>query len=425
MKNNNVSFGRLVLVFVLVGIIPAILFLTSCSTTSIQIESTDLMKGMTPVVTDGKETDSIFIERNMDFSLDLLKGSLKDDKNTLLSPLSVMLALSMTANGAENNTLSQMEEVLGQDLTIQVLNEYLHTYTNNLPSKDKSKLSIANSIWFRDDEDRLHVEDEFLQTNADYYGASAYKSAFDEQTLTDINHWVKNKTDGLIEKIIDQIDEDTVMYLINAMVFDGEWKNIYREEQLSTGIFTASDSKEQNASYMTSEENIFLSDGSSTGFIKPYVDEDYSFFAILPNENTTVEKYLNGLDSQSLLNMFDNKEDTLVTATTPKFKFEYELKMNDLLKSLGMTDAFDPKVADLSKLGRSSRGNLFIGDVIHKTFISVDEKGTKAGAVTKVEVKDESYVETKTVKLDRPFIFGILDNRTDLPLFIGVLNKLD
>ena len=137
----------------------------------------------------------------------------------------------MTANGAANETLSQMEEVLGKDIPLEELNEYLYYYVNNLPSEEKSKLNIANSIWFRDDEDRLTVEKDFLQKNADYYNAAIYKSPFDDQTLQDINYWVKTNTDGMIDKILEKIDDDSIMYLINAIVFDAEWK-IYNKSDI-------------------------------------------------------------------------------------------------------------------------------------------------------------------------------------------------
>ena len=110
----------------------------------------------------------------------------------------------------------------------------MYYYYTKLPSTEKSKLSIANSIWFRDDENRLNVNKEFLQTNADYYKASIYKSDFGSRTLEDINKWVREKTDGMIDKILEQIDEDTVMYLINAIVFDARWQRVYNKMTFTT-----------------------------------------------------------------------------------------------------------------------------------------------------------------------------------------------
>ncbi|TAH70847.1 MAG: serine protease, partial [Anaerolineaceae bacterium] len=343
----------------------------------------------------------------------------------LVSPISVMLALSMTANGADGDTLAQMEKVLGKDIPIDELNEYLYYYANNLPNEEKSKQLIANSIWFRDDEDRLVIEKDFLQTNANYYNAEIYKSPFTDQTLKDINNWVNINTDGMIDKIIDQIDDDTIMYLINAIVFDAEWKVIYTKGDIYQGEFTAIDGSKQISEFMVSGESLYLDDGSATGFIKPYYNNKYSFVALLPNEGITIENYINNLSGEELLKTIRSPEMTVVNTTMPKFSYEYEIRLNDILKNMGMSDGFNPTKASFTRMGRSSRGNIYIGEVLHKTFISLDELGTKAGAVTKVEMKDESAImDMKIVKLDRPFLYAIIDNSTKLPLFIGTLMDL-
>ncbi|QSX08105.1 serpin family protein [Alkalibacter rhizosphaerae] len=416
---------RLVLLAILVVAVPAMLLLTSCGKTASPLQATDLMKGFEGKAVSGKSLDEDFLRISNDFYMDLLKSASSSGENVFISPLSVHLALSMTANGAQGNTLDQMEELLGREHTISDMNGYLLEYTNNLPTHEKSKLSIANSIWFRDDEDRLQVEDAFLQTNADYYNASAYAAPFDETTVTDINNWVENKTDGLIDKIIEQIEEDTIMYLINAMVFDAEWETIYREEQVREDTFTNAKGEEQQVPFMNSEENIYLENDHAMGFVKLYAQGDYAFFALLPKEGSELKDLIETMDGDELSEILNHPQETLVTASMPKFSYAYEWKMNDPLKALGMVDAFDNNLADFSRLGHSSRGNIYVGEVLHKTFIQVDEKGTKAGAVTKVEIKDESYVETKIVDLDRPFLFGIMDRSTNLPIFLGTLTEIE
>ena len=330
----------------------------------------------------------------------------------------------MTANGADTQTLEEMEKLLGGDIGIDELNEYLHTYYNGLPSEKKSKLSIANSIWFRDVE-RLTVEKEFLQTNADYYGAEIYRSAFDAQAIKDINGWVDQKTEGMIDRIIDEIDEDTVMYLINAIVFDAEWEKIYVKDNIRSGEFMAVDGTSQNIDFMWSEESLYIDDGMATGFIKPYADGNYSFVALLPNEETGIDGYIENLTGEGLMETIADAQTTKVNAGMPKFSYAYEIEMNDALKALGMPTAFSPSDADLSRLGSSTAGNLYISDVLHKTFISVDEKGTKAGAVTKVEIKEESAEVMEQVILDRPFVYAIVDHATGLPVFMGTVMSVE
>jgi len=386
--------------------------------------STDLTQGVSAsnnVI--GRIADAEFIESVADFSIDLFKESITEGENSLISPLSVVLALAMTANGADGETLSQMEALLGGGIALGELNEYLYGYAKGLPNEEKSKLSIANSIWFRGDEDRLRVEPDFLQRNADYYNAAAYRAAFDSQTLKDINDWVKNNTDGMIDRILDEIGDKAVLYLINAITFDAEWYNVYREYNIVKDIFTDIAGLTNSVDYMYSDEYGYLDDGMATGFIKPYVG-GYGFAALLPNEDISVETYIESLTGESFLNTLNNAQgNMMVHASMPKFEYDYETNMNDALITLGIPDAFNPNAADFSKMGRSSDGNLFIGRVLHKTFMSVNENGTKAGAATMVEMRDGSTgaSDFKTVHLNRPFVYAIIDYATSLPVFIGTL----
>ena len=395
--------------------------LAGCAT---KVQAADLMDGVTANTITGKAADDAFIGGSADFAVKLFQKTVAEDKSSLISPLSVMLALAMTANGADNTTKAQMEALLGGEIPLDTLNEYLYTYVKGLPSEKKSKLNIANSIWFRDEEDRLTVEQSFLQKNADYYGAAAYKSAFDGQTLSDINNWVKQNTDGMIDKILDQIDADTVMYLINAVVFDAEWETVYKKNDIYDGTFTALDGTKQTVPMMRSDESKYIDDGKATGFIKAYKDGNYSFAALLPNEDVSLRDYIASMTGEGFVNAVKNAESAYVAAQMPKFSYDYEIKMNDALKALGMPTAFDFNAADFSKLGRSAYGNIYIGEVLHKTFISVDELGTKAGAVTKVEMKDESAPMGYSVKLDRPFVYAIVDNATGLPVFMGTVTEV-
>jgi len=405
----------------------AAFILTACSGSVPNAAAENLMEDIKPAAVDGKEVDDQFIKNTANFSVELFKRSISKDKNSLVSPASVMLALAMTANGADGETLSQMEKVLGGDIAINTLNQYLYYYVNKLPDEEKTKLKIANSIWFRDDENRFMAEKDFLQMNADYYGAEIFKTPFTDQTLKEVNNWVKNNTDKMIDNILQEISDDDVMYLINAIVFDAEWKTVYNRSDIYQSEFTAADGSKVSVDFMRSEEGLYLDDGNAVGFIKPYYNDKYSFAALLPNEDTDINSYLDNFSGEGFVDAIKNAKTTTVYASMPKFSYEYDVELNDVLKEMGMTDAFDPDKADLSRLGKSTRGNIYIGKVLHKTFIALDELGTKAGAATVVIVKDEGApVEIKTVTLDRPFVYAIIDNSTNLPVFIGtVLNPKD
>lgn len=392
--------------------------ITSCSLSGEKVKAADLMNGISAGKVQGKAADNAFVSSFANFSIELFKKASGDDKNSLVSPLSVMLALSMTANGADGETLREMEKVLGGTISIDDLNQYLYSYVKHLPSDKKSKLSIADSIWFRGDENRLQVQQSFLQKNADYYGAEIYRASFDEQTLKDINSWVSKNTDGMIDSIIDKIPADAIMYLINAVAFDAEWKNIYTKDRVQDDIFTSISGEKQSGKFMTSDEHTYLDDGKAIGFIKDYAGENYSFVALLPNEGVDINDYLSQLTGSNFMSIINNAKDEPVTAVVPKFSYDYKILLNDALKSMGITKAFDSD-ADFSRLASSSTDNIYIGEVMHKTFISVDEKGTKAGAATSVEVRDTAVIISHTVRLDRPFIYAIIDNSTGLPIFIG------
>ena len=393
---------------------------------AVAVMATDLTEGISSNSVEGKSADAAFTSALADFSFDLFKKSITAQENSLVSPLSVTLALAMTANGADADTLKQMETLLGGGIGIDELNKYLYSYVNSLTSMEKSKLSIANSIWFRDDKNRLQVEPDFLQKNADYYNAAMFSAAFDAQTVRDINKWVKTNTDGMIDKILEKI-EDEMLFLINAIAFDAEWAKIYEDTSVQKDIFTNIRGKKQTVDLMHSNEHVYLEDGLATGFVKPYYDGKYSFVALLPNEGVSVEAYIESLSGAGFMNTLKNAKNTLVHASTPKFEYEYEVSMVNALNALGMSNALDENKADFRKMASSPDGKIYISEVLHKTFIKVDERGTKAGAVTLVAMATTSLPPQdppKIVRLDRPFVYAIIDNATNLPVFIGTVMEI-
>ena len=396
-----------------------VMSLSGCGT---KVQAANLMEDVTAKTVSGKAVDDAFKNSTADFAIKLFQQTRDGNKNSLISPLSVMLALSMTANGAKGETLAQMESLLGGDIPMETLNEYLYSYIKALPSEKTAKLNIANSIWFRDN--GFTAEKAFLQKNADYYGAAAYKSPFDEKTLRDINNWVKKNTDGMIEKIIDSIDSDAVMYLINTVLFDAEWENIYKKDEIRDGTFTALDSTKRTVSMMYSAEQRYLDDGKATGFIKPYKN-GYSFAALLPNEDISLSDYVASMSGKAFVDTIKNARDVPVETAIPKFSYDYDIEMSSALKALGMTLPFEAAEADFSALGHSDSSNIFISRILHKAYIAVDEKGTKAGAATAVETKLMSdTVGIYRVTLDRPFVYTIIDDATGLPVFIGAVTDI-
>ncbi len=399
--------------------------------------TTDLMANVKPSTNalsfkKDNELESTFESEYRAFAFRLFDQCAKKDsskKNTLVSPLSVMNTLAMTANGAKENTLSEMMNAMRggttfsdsvRPLEISRFNQYFGAYIDSLPSDKKAKFASANSIWVR--EGALDVKKEFLQTNADYYGADIFSAKFDGNTLSDINHWVSDNTDGMIPKILEELPDAAVMYLINALSFDAEWKEIYREDQVFEDEFTDIDGETKVVAMMGSTENGYLYDGIATGFIKPY-SSGYSFVAMMPDEGVSLDEYIEKMAASGVFEQIKNGNDEPVMVTMPKFSAEYSTELSDVLKAMGMNDAFDMDQADFSGIADVNKGELYISRVIHKTAINVDEKGTKAGAATAVEMKTNGAF-LNAVYLNRPFVYMIVDNQTCLPLFIGQVTHI-
>lgn len=357
-----------------------------------------------------------------DFAVELLQST-DSGGNVLLSPVSVLSALAMTANGASGETKSQMEAVLG--LPTEELNTYLQAYADSLSADKHARCSLANSVWFRDDADHLTVEQAFLDVCADYYGADLFQAPFDDSTLKDLNAWVSDRTDGMIPAILDRIPDSAMVYLVNALAFDGQWASVYRENQIHEGSFTTEDGTEQSAQMMYCQEFAYLEDDLATGFLKYYEGGTYAFAALLPNEGVTLEDYIASLTGEGLRSTLTSAQPEAVETAIPQFTAQYSTELSGILAELGMADAFDASAADFSAMGSSPDGPLYISRVLHKTFLALDAQGTRAGAATVVEVDTGASAPGRTVYLDRPFLYLLVDCEANLPLFIGAVRSLE
>ena len=359
----------------------------------------------------------------MDFAAALLRQTTKEE-GVLLSPVSLLYALGMTANGAGGTTLSQLEKAMGMDR--DTLNDYLYTYRMSLPENTKKcKLSLANSLWVRD---IFRVEDSFLDNCVSYYDAEVYRSAFDEAMKNDLNHWVSKQTDGMIDKLLEQApDQRTMLYLVNAVCFDAKWKKPYEKENIQKGVvFTAADGTRQTADLLWSQESLYLSDDNTTGFMKYYDGGRYAFVGLLPNEGVSIADYVAGLTGGKLHALLNDPQHGTVEAAIPRFKASSSLELSDALKAMGVTDAFDSAAADLRAMGGAPNDQLYVSAVLHKTYLELDENGTKAAAVTAVvaEAGSAEPPEVHRVVLDRPFVYMIVDTHANLPLFLGTVTTM-
>ena len=333
------------------------------------------------------------------FGAELLKNVAKDErgKNVLVSPLSAAACLGMIANGAEGETRAEFESAFGGKV------EDVNAVINKILSDSGNEVKLANSVWVRDG--AVDVEEDFLKTVKEVYNAEVYRSAFNAQTLKDVNNWCLNKTDGMIKDVLDEIATDDMMYLINALLFDAKWQTEYEKKDLDFG--------------------------NADGFLKRYKGGKYSFLGILPNENVDIYDFIASLDGEKYKKAFeaddsDNEYPVVVKAGIPEFSFEYSKTLNDTLQGMGIKKAFSDE-AEFDKMGRTVVGDLYLGFVLQKTRIELDRNGTRAAAITIGGMKGESAAPTENIVyiiLNRPFVFGIIDNATHMPLFLGVATDL-
>jgi len=366
-----------------------------------------------------------------DLGFKMLKKSFTQETNALISPVSIMTALSMTANGASGKTLEEMEAVLGADIETLNKNFAPQNYNGN-------GVSTANSIWFRNDKKRLSVNDTFINRIEKNYGAEWYGKNFDKSTVRDMNRWVSQHTDGMINNMISDIPPEAVIYLINTVMFDAEWEYPYENHNiLKNQIFTSESGEKQEVTMLAQRTNTWMKFGlgKTEGIVKRYTN-GYSFAAILPLEGVSINAALNSFTGSDFVNaVLPTAVDPTcgtglypVNVYLPKFDFECKLTMSDILKDMGMSTAFSQNDADFSNMGTSFGGNIFIGEVYHNTYISLDELGTRAGAASVVQMADGAAPDPfglTTMNFNRPFIYVIFETGTGTPLFIGTVRDFD
>ncbi len=368
------------------------------------------------------------VESISTFGLKVLKKSFDEDgeENIMISPLSIYTALAMCANGASSLTLSEMQGVLGMDLSS--MNKFFYDYMRAL-SEEEGIVKMSNSIWIKDSKE-FKVNEDFLAINKNIYDSEVYMADFSKGTLKDINAWVENKTDGTIKEILDKINKDAIMYLINAILFEAKWENEYEKGTFERD-FNLEDGSKQKADYMFFQENGYISSDDFTGFIKYYDGRKYGFVALLPDEDIKMKDFITNLESKNIDLAIKNSSDEKVEIVMPKFKVEYKKELSEVLASLGMASAFNYDTVDFSKMGKldDSMYKLLIERIIHQSYIEVNEIGTKAGAATVVEMKKEgSMLEEKPPKevlLNRPFVYIIWDFENNIPIFVGDIVKIN
>lgn len=383
-------------------------------------------RGDEPVLTPKRialTTESARVISNCnDFGIKLFtKTAETEKKNLMLSPLSASTALTMLLNGCGSDTYTQLHGTLGYPagMTTDKINEAYKSLVGQLLKADpKVQFALANAVFYRNG---FIVKPAFLATlRSDYKAAVDALDFGSPSALATINKWASDNTNGKIPKVLDAIDPSAVMFLMNALYFNGKWSYQFDKSGTQLRPFYCDDGSEVNVSTMTGEVGARVVGGNGFNAIEiPYGRTNFTMVIIVPGDSPgSFCKTFTPQVWNQITEGFDEESGFgKVIVFMPKFKFSYEKYLNDQLKSLGMVDAFEPDMADLSGI---SDQQLYVSFVKQNTFIEVDEKGTEAAAVTTIGIYETSVTPPpRQFVIDKPFIFAIRERTTNTLLFIG------
>lgn len=414
---------RLILVMLTAVLLVGI---TGCNPTASAGEvKSDKPRNTLPEV--NSDTQSELVEGNNTFAFKLYQALAGKGENTFFSPYSISEALAMTYSGAAGETEKAMADALEFTLGQDKLHPAFNWLDIELAKRGQGaagtdgkgfRLNIANSIWGQKDFKFLSP---FLDNLAVNYGAGLRTVDFikdaDKSRIT-INSWVEEKTENRIKDLIPQggVNQMTRMVLTNAIYFNAAWLNPFEEEMTANGTFTKLDGNKVNVPMMKQNESTRYTEGNGYQAVElQYDGRELSMIILLPKDGE-FGSFESSLDNAVLKQIISQLKTYSVTLTMPKFKYESSFGLKDAFNQLGMGIAFSDK-ADFS--GMDGKNDLFIQDVLHKAFVSVDEAGTEAAAATAVIVGTTSMPESATMTINQPFIYLIRDNATGSIIFLG------
>ena len=372
------------------------------------------------------DVDASLVAVNTDFAVRLLREiqSSQQGDNIFISPLSVSVALSMAYNGANTSTKQAIAAALGfEGMSDGEVNAGFRTLIESLENADKDvSLNIGDSVWIRS---RFadSVKPMFTDTLSEYFMSEVYVKPFDGSTVTDVNSWIEDETNGKITKMVDDIDAETVMFLINAIYFKGAWVDKFDAALTRASDFTTADGSTVQVDMMSRVgDYAYYGDDEVQIARLPYGRDKVAMYVFLPAEGSSLEEFASGLTGEELEAYITKASERELDLRMPKLKLEYgKVDLKDALKNLGMGLAFDRSAADFSGIADVAPEHLFIAFVDHKAVVEVNEEGTEAAAATNVGIGLTSAPIRTEFIVDRPYMFMIRDDRSGSILFSGLI----
>lgn len=358
------------------------------------------------------------------FAIDIFKKANEldaEDENIIMSPLSVAIALNWVSNGAKGNTLKQFEQVMHTtDIERSILNIGYSNYMKKLKKADGNlSFEIANAIIY--DSIDLHIKPKFIEDSQKYYDARLIATNFkSSKALTQINDWVEANTNNKIKEIINQIGNDEIMFLLNAIYLKGEWSKPFNIYNTATRCFSFEDGTLHDADFMGLKSKCEIYTNQKLKALNlPIADSFYNMLFILQEDKSqSLKEFANNFslnDFETISNGLSNQKYHI---KIPKFELSYKNNITNDLKAIGLTLPFMSSDADISNIGKG-QGRLYLSRVIHKTYLKVDEEGATAAAVTGAGVSLVSYTIPKELYFDRPFLCIIWEKENNSILFIS------
>jgi len=369
------------------------------------------------------------VANNNDFAFNLFRKiteTNKQDHNLFISPLSVTVAFSMLNNGAASITKDEIQEALGyKDLTLDEINEFYKKILKAAVDIDPQiNVSMANSIWIRNG---FSVLTPFTDVNKNSYDAEVRNIDFSQpQALHEINQWVSAKTNGIIPQMLDRIEPEQVMFLINALYFKGEWSDPFKKNATHDEVFKNGDGSTTIVPMMNkSMQGVYAGTDEYSLTMLPYGNGAFQMIFILPDEGVELSSVVADLTDSSWQECLQqNGVPCTVKLKLPRFKTNYNIELNDILKALGMQSAFD-RQADFSLI---SNDPIYITLAQQKAQIEVNEEGTEAvastvvgGLVTSPGPPPGGIAE---FYMDRPFMYFIREISTNTVFFMGKIEQM-
>ncbi|WP_301110182.1 serpin family protein [Sporosarcina sp.] len=343
-----------------------------------------------------------------------------DGGNVFVSPVSLFMALSMLQNGAEGETRKEIiTAIQAEDMSPDELNQANASLLDHLQNLETDTvITIANSVWLNDEHT---LQTEFKNLLHDYYLAVAEEIDISKSKSADlINKWASESTNGKIDKIVEPpLPDNLVMYLMNVVYFKAAWMYPFSTGATAGGVFHLKDGTETTVPFMNLQESVpYFENDEFQAVSLPYGEGEMAMDIYVPRESVELDTFMDSWTAVNHAAWIGEFEERQGTVMIPKFKIEYEVILNDLLSDLGMQRAFTDQ-AELGKLVAED-SPLLVSEVKQKTYLSVDENGTEAAAVTSVAVSETSApAETFVLRADRPFFLTIRDTESDTILFAG------